>query len=223
MAVGACRCAGNPLRVAIACRDFAIEAGGKFGSQIRELLRHEFEEWLVKLAGFFFAEADMRWDAGCAQHGGAASVNQRVGIGHSGIYRAHASRNYCVGARRGTSVVCAWLERDIKRGALRATASGCKRQRFRMWCAGMRMPAFAHHRTRLHQHGAHHWVGAGTAAGEGRQMQCALHVPPMGCGRRFRCHRLPAVVAIAYTQCGAIRLTNILKITSFHTQQKKPR
>ena len=44
----------------------------------------------------------------------------------------------------------------------------------------------------------------------------------MGCGRRLRCHRLPAVAAIAYMQCGANKFTNILKTTSFHKQQKTP-
>ena len=92
VAVGARRRAGNPLRVAVARRDFAIEAGRKLCGQIWKLLRHELEEWLIELTRFFFAEADVRWNAGCAQHGGAASVNQRIGVGDCGVDRGHAGR-----------------------------------------------------------------------------------------------------------------------------------
>ena len=138
-----CRCAGDPLTIAICQRGAAIKRGGEFQGDEGAACADAAEEATIEGGSFSLAHVFADGNAGGAQAGDALSSHKRVGVAAGDDGAGNTGGDERVGAGRGAAMMGAGFEGDVGGGATGGIARCAQGVYFGVWFAGILVPAFA--------------------------------------------------------------------------------
>ncbi len=174
--VGPGRLSGDPLRLAGAGGDPAVESHGRLGSQERAPVRDCVVENEVQVRAFHLENAGLDLDAGLAEDFEAAAGMLGIGIGCSDDHPADAGADDGLRAGSRSAFRGAGLESHVEDGArLGGAAQGGQGGALGMGAAVLRMVAVGCNAPGFHDHGPDHGIGMCRAPAFPRQVEGAAH------------------------------------------------
>ena len=174
--------AGDPLRVAGACRDPAVEGQGHLQEDEGTALARRHQEGLVEEQGV--ALHDPRGDRHprSPEEREPSSGHRRVRVAHRRDHAAQPGGGQPRRARRRAPLVSAGLEVHVERCSARSLPRPLEGQHLRVGASRASVPRFSDHAVVLDDDAAHHRVGVGLAAAALGEVEGAGH--PEGVVRR---------------------------------------